>query len=71
MQYKGDSCVDTKVDPKGGIKYPYNKVIKFVRNLQYGFIGFIFVERKITTASLTARREHGPETMTIKIGNLF
>ena len=35
--YKGYSGVDTKVDPKNGIKYNYDKVINFVSNFQSGF----------------------------------
>ena len=36
-QYKEDSIVDTKGDPKSGIKYPYEKIINFVSNFPYGF----------------------------------
>ena len=38
-QYKGDSSVHKKVDPKSGIKYPYDNIIKFVRSLPYSFRG--------------------------------
>ena len=31
-QYKGDFGVDTKLDPKSRVKYPYDKIINFVRN---------------------------------------
>ena len=36
-QYKGDYGVDTKVYPKSGIKYPYDKVINFFSNFSSGF----------------------------------
>ena len=39
-QYKGDYGVDTKVYPKSGIKYTYDKVINIVSNLPYGFISY-------------------------------
>ena len=39
-QYKRDSSVDTKLDPKSGIKYPYDNIINFVRNFSSGFRGF-------------------------------
>ena len=39
MQYKVDSVVDTKVYPKSRIKYPYDKIVDFVKNFPSCFRG--------------------------------
>ena len=45
-QYKGDHGVDTKVDPKSGIEYPYDKIVKFVSNFPSCFRGFFVCGRE-------------------------
>ena len=46
-QYKGYSGVDTKVDPKSIIKYPYYKGINFVSNSLSGFIDIFWKRRSL------------------------
>ena len=41
-QYKEYSGVDTKIDTKNEMKYPYDKVINFVSNFQSGFRGYFY-----------------------------
>ena len=68
---KGDSGIDTKVDPKSGIRYLYEKITNFVDNLPFFSGVVLFVGNNTTAAGPTDCKEHGPEMMMRKSGNLF
>ena len=60
-----------RVNPKSGIKYPYDKVINFVSNLTSGSRDCFVCGKYITTVGPNARKEHGPEMMMRKSGIYF